>query len=193
MTSNAAPSPLVLQDGPRLSRHLADIVGGRLLAVVYANYEGNALPTGWEARTRHGESVDLAVALEFETGWLRNDWAMPSITLGLAVEAAPRLQFGTWGVMRVEGSPLWLPVLGNPVTGFQLAWFRAEEEAEISLLALRVRSEEASLIITLGEVDADGLKYMPDCLAVVSGDLGENSVARLGGTWDPEILVQPGD
>ncbi|MFI5523560.1 hypothetical protein [Streptomyces platensis] len=114
----------------------------------------------------------MAVELVMDSGAaLVLSWAMDGVKEGLAIE------FRSPGEADVNlpGDPVdvsdhvdWERFLGVSIAGISPAWHVPNEGCPEMPWAYRFEfSNESSLVIALGEAEADGFTYMPDALVVI--------------------------
>lgn len=150
---------------------LQSILGARLTGVTYAGYSadhdlGNAqVDSGGTGGTIH--AVEMAVLIAFEGGSLRVDWAQSGISEGISVRldsAVPE----DWSRVTASGERSWLHVMGSRLVGVELLWHLLDVEAGESALGLRLHFDSGGeVMIAVGELDVDQIRYLPDELVVI--------------------------
>lgn len=183
MSRLQAPPPQLRSEAGQLHQTLSQLRLATLRRVLYGNFTGEAFPADWASRSDQVQPIDMAVALQFDHLWLRLDWAMPSITSGLAVNLLDRPDFGDWGVADVTGEEFWSAAVGTCLVGIRFAWFTAEDGAEEALLALALQFPTESLVVSLGECAGAGVRFLPDSLVVSSAAIADCLVVECGGVW----------
>lgn len=150
---------------------LQSIVGSRLTCVTYAGYSAD--PQSGDRQVDSGDAggaihaVEMAVLLTFECGSLRVDWAQSGFSEGISVRFDSALP-EDWSRVLASGERSWQRVMHSRLLGTEMVWHLLDVEAGESALALRLHFDSGDeVMIAVGELDADQIRYLPDELVVV--------------------------
>jgi len=175
------PSSLVMKaDRERVSAIEGALAGSHISSVEYRQTEHSGL---LEVPVGSCHEVDLDIILRMSSGivdltWDRND-LVEGLSISIQKEVTSRDEPPS---VVVSGSPQWLPLIGQKISGVAFGWQISESGCPESLWSIRVEfSAGASVVFALGELDG-GLapSYFPDSLLVIFDEQAARSYAHLG-------------
>jgi hypothetical protein len=131
------------------------------------------------------DEVDYAVLLDFDDVVLRIDWGIFwGRLLGLAVTSGWTLP-REWIVNDASFS-VWSPVLGESVTGIDVAWSDEGVPFADALYGVRFNFPSGSRIVVTARLEDEKVEYSPnDLLAAMDCPAIDQFIESIDSAWEP--------
>jgi hypothetical protein len=166
--SQERSQPITIDEQERLREWARALIGRHVVGARYRSAPGSSWPDGNSAEVIHEVDMDVTIMLDDGTSAVVS-WAMDGVVEGIDLRIR-RTSGTTLEIDETDATATseWQSLAGQVIVEVAAAWHVPNEGCRDTLWAVRLSlSEGSTIVVALGEVEADIVQYQPDALVVL--------------------------